>query len=210
MKREFSPVPLAAVLIVLCVCFRVISSKFPDFTFNISPLMAVAFVGAMYLPKRWGWLIVPITLIITEIAFLSINYKTDGTGQLVSWWTLVNLGFYSALYVAASGFGNFIAQFRSLALIAGGSLLCSLLFYVASNTFSWVYFTAIHMPNAYAPTLAGWWQANTVGMAGFPPTWLFLRNAMAGDLFFAFALLLFLDRAFLFGQLPARTAARAA
>ena len=44
----------------------------------------------------------------------------------------------------------------------------------------------------YAASLAGWWQAITVGLAGYQPTWHFLRNGMAGDL--CFVLLLFLDR----------------
>jgi hypothetical protein len=129
---------------------------------------------------------------------------------MISWWTLGNIAFFAVVYAAASGFGYVIARHRSLPLLATGSLLCSLVFYVASNTFSWIYDIAIQMPNGYAPTLAGWWQANTVGVAGFPPTWLFLRNAMAGDLFFGFLLLLVLDRAFLFGQAPAKNVPRTA
>jgi hypothetical protein len=91
-----------------------------------------------------------------------------------------------------------------------GSLLCSLIFYVASNTFSWAYDIAIQMPNSYAPTLAGWWQANTVGIPGYSPTWLFLRNGILGDFFFGFVLLLVLDRGFLFGPVHAKTAPRIA
>jgi len=47
-------------------------------------------------------------------------------------------------------------------------------------------------------------------LPGYPATWTFLRNGMAGDLFFTLLLLLILDRAFLLGQAPARTAPRAA
>jgi len=210
MKREFPPLVLALILIVVCVLFRVISSKYTDYSFNVSPLMAIAFVGAMYLPRRWGWLVAPVTLVFTELAFLRTNYLTDASGQMISWWTLGNIAFFAAVYAAASGFGYLIARYRSLPLLVAGSLLCSLVFYVASNTFSWAYDIAIQMPNSYAPTLAGWWQANTIGVAGFPPTWLFLRNAMAGDLFFGFLLLLVLDRAFLFGQAPAKSVPRIA
>ena len=36
--------------------------------------------------------------------------------------------------------------------------------------------------------VAGWWQANTVGLPGWQPTWTFLRNGVLGDLAFTFAL----------------------
>jgi hypothetical protein len=78
------------------------------------------------------------------------------------------------------------------------------LFYFASNTLAWA-----HDPD-YAKSLAGWWQANTVGLPGYPPTWTFLRNALAGDMVFVVLLWLVLDRAFLWGHAPARTAARIA
>ncbi len=66
------------------------------------------------------------------------------------------------------------------------------------------------MTPGYPATFAGWWQANTVGLPGYDPTWLFLRNGMAGDLFFTLLLLLVLDRGLLFGEAPAHTKARTA
>jgi hypothetical protein len=210
MKRDFSPVYLALGLMVFCIAFRVISSHYTEYTFDLSPLLAVAYIGTMYLPRRWGWLVVPITLVFTELAFLRVNYLTDGSGQVLSWWTLASVVFYAVLYAAISGWGAFIARFRSLGLVIGGSLVASLVFYVASNTFSWVYDGAVHLPNGYAPTLAGWFQANTTGLPGYAPTWTFLRNGMLGDLFFGFLLLLVLDRALLFGHGSTKTATRAA
>jgi hypothetical protein len=206
MKREFSPVNLALVLILGCVTFRLLSSHFPEFIPNISPLMAIAFVGAMYLPARWGWIVGPSTLIITDLAFLEINYQTDGTGSMFSWWTLISAG----IYAAAGGLGILISQHKSLTKIVSGSLACSLLFYVAANTFSWWHDVAVGMIPGYSATLAGWWQANTIGLPGYTPTWLFLRNGMAGDLFFVFLLLLVLDRGLLFGHATARSGPRAA
>jgi len=206
MKREFSPTYLAAILILGCVTFRLISSLFPEVIPNISPLMAIAYVGAMYLPRRWGWLVGPATLILTDLAFFRENYLTDGSGTMFSWFSLVSL----VVYALAGGIGILIAQRKSLTKIICGSLACSLLFYVASNTFSWWHDVLVNMTPGYAPTLAGWWQANTVGLAGYVPTWTFLRNGMAGDLFFTLLLLLVLDRGLLFGQAPARTATRAA
>jgi hypothetical protein len=203
MKREFSPIHLALLLILSCVVFRLISSVFPEYIPNISPLMAIAFVGAMYLPGRWGWLVGPATLILTDLAFLNVNYRTEGA--MFSWWSLVSLG----IYALAGGLGVWIASRKSLVKIIGGSIVCSLLFYVAANTFSWWNNLAMKMIPAYPPTLAGWWQANTVGLAGYTPTWLFLRNGIAGDLFFVLLLLLILDRGLLWGQVPTQAAQRA-
>ena len=168
--------------------------------------MAIAFVGAMYLPARWGWLVGPVALVITDLAFLRVNYLTDGSGSMFSLWTLASLG----IYAAAGGLGVLLSHHKSLGKVIIGSLGCSLLFYVVANTFSWVHNISIQMTPGYAGTLAGWWQANTVGLPGYVPTWLFLRNAMVGDLFFAMVLLLILDRHFLFGRVSDRSTASVA
>ena len=209
MKRKHSPVYPALILILGCVIFRLLSSKYPEFIPNISPLMAIAYVGAMYLPRRWGWLIGPVALLITDLAFVRMNYLAEGS--MFSWWTLIAFG----VYAAAGGLGMLISRRKTLTRIAGGSLGCSLVFYVASNTFSWANNVVLHQVPGYPSTLAGWWQANTAGLAGYPPTWLFLRNGMAGDLFFGLLLLLALDRGLLFGRAsagksPAKAAARMA
>jgi len=196
MKREFSPIYLALILVLGCVTFRLLSSEFPEFIPNISPLMAIAFVGAMYLPCRWGWLVGPATLILTDLAFLQINFRSEGA--MFSWWSVISLG----IYAAAGGLGILISRRKSLAKIISGSLGCSFVFYGAANTFSWWHNVVVHLTPGYPATLAGWWQANTVGLPGYTPTWFFLRNGMAGDLFFAFLLLLVLDRGFLFGRAP--------
>jgi len=202
MKRELTPLHLALILILGCTVFRLFSSWFPEVIPNISPLMALALVGAMYLPRRWGWLVGPAAMVITDLAFLDVNYRTDGSGAVFSWWTVISLG----IYVVAGGIGILISRRKSLSKIIGGSLACSLLFYVVGNTFSWWHDIVVKMNPGYSPTLAGWWQANTIGLAGYPPTWLFLRNGMAGDLFFVFFFLLVLDRGFLLGRTPAKAA----
>jgi hypothetical protein len=206
MKREFSPVYLALILVLGCVTFRLLSSEFPEFIPNVSPLMAIAFVGAMYLPRRWGWLVGPSTLVLTDLAFLRVNYLTDGSGSMFSWWTVISLG----IYAAVGGLGLVIARRQTLTKVVGGSLASSFLFYIVSNTFSWWHDVVVGMTPGYSATLAGWWQANTVGIPGLPPTWIFLRNGMAGDLFFVLLLLLVLDRGLLFGQAPARASERTA
>jgi hypothetical protein len=204
MKREFSPVYLALILVLGCVTFRLLSSHFPEFIPNISPLMAIAYVGAMYLPRRWGWLVGPATLVVTDLAFVRLNQ--DAGSPMFSRWSLASLAFYAA----AGGLGLLIARRKSLTKIIGGSVGLSLAFYVVANTFAWAGGAATAAEPGYAMTFAGWWQANTVGLPGWEPTWHFLRNGMAGDLFFSLLLLLVLDRGLLFGEAPARTRARTA
>jgi hypothetical protein len=206
MKREFSPGYLALVLILSCVTFRLLSSHFPSFIPNISPLMAVAFVGAMYLPARWGWLVGPATLALTDLGFAELNHAAGSA--MFSWWTFVSL----AIYAGAGALGILISRHKSIVKIMAGSISLSVLFYIVANTFAWAGGAATASNPGYAMTFAGWVQANTVGLPQYSdtPTWMFLRNSMAGDLFFVFALLLVLDRGFLFGQAPAKTEARLA
>ncbi len=201
MKRESSPLQLALFLILGCVLLRLLNNYYPTISPNVSPLMAIAFVGAMYLPRQWGWLVGPVALLVTDLAFLQVNYLTDRSGSVFSWWTVLSM----AVYAAAGGLGILIAQRQSLTKIIGGSLFCSLFFYIVSNTFSWWHDIAVGMTGGYAPSFAGWLQANTVGLPGYEPTWMFLRNAMAGDLFFALVLLLILDRGLLLGQASVRS-----
>jgi hypothetical protein len=204
MKREFSPIYLALVLVLGCITFRLLSSLYPHLIPNISPLLAMSFVAAMVLPARWGWLVGPSTLLVTELAFVELNQRAGS--PMFSWWLVISLAFYAA----AGGLGLLIAQRKTLAKIIGGSLSLSFLFYVVANTFAWAGGAATATNPGYPQTFAGWWQANTVGLPGWEPTWHFLRNGMAGDLLFVLVLLLILDRAFLLGQAPAKSEARLA
>jgi len=204
MKQKLSPFQLAGFLVVIGILYSLISSRYPVAIPNVSPLLAIAYIGAMYLPRRWGWSVGPVTLLIVNLAYIATNYRADGS--TLSW----ALAGCLAVYALAGVLGAAIAPNKSLGKIIAGSLACSLLFYVVSNTFSWWTYQAPQFASGYAPTAAGWWQANTIGVPGFPPTWYFLRNAMAGDLFFAIVLLLVLDRSVIFGHTSDKTSAQAA
>jgi hypothetical protein len=172
----------ALFLVLGCICYRLVSATHPDALPNISPMIAVALVGAMYLPRAWGWLIGPAAWLVTEAAFLSTNYRTEG--HLFSWWTVVPLFFYALV----GGLGVVLAGNKSFLKIAAGSVLCSVTFYVLTNTLAWWGNSLPIVTPSYAPTWAGWWQANTVGLPGWQPTWTFLRNGLLGDLAFTLAL----------------------
>ena len=186
------PLYRAALLILACACFRLLSSIDPTLLPNVSPLMAVAFVGAMFLPMRWGWLVGPATLVITDLAFMAVDRQIEG--RVFSAFTLMEI----AVYALAGGLGLLIARHRTLPRVIGGTIACSLVFYVAANTVCWCANLAPAVTPGYPASFAGWWQANTVGLPGWAPSWLFLRNGVLGDLFFALLLLAIFDRAWAF------------
>jgi hypothetical protein len=183
MTRDRSSLYRALFLVLGCICYRLLSGLHPEWLPNISPMIAVALVGAIYLPRAWGCAVGPAAFLITDLAFLSTNYRANGS--MFSWWTLAFLAFYALV----GGLGALLAGNKSLVKIAAGSILCSITFYVLANTVAWWGNSLTTITPSYAPTLAGWWQANTVGLPGWQPTWTFLRNGVAGDLVFTLMLL---------------------
>jgi hypothetical protein len=92
-------------------------------------------------------------------------------------YTIFTVIFFTIIAFAASQFGGRAGWWTMF----GGTLMCSLLFYLAANTFAWIQSAGYPPPMAYPQTMAGWWQAQTVGLPGYPPSWTFLRNALIGD-----------------------------
>jgi hypothetical protein len=74
--------------------------------------------------------------------------------------------------------GAWVAKRKSWLNLLNGALTSAIIFYFVTNTQSWA---ADHF---YAKTLAGWWQALTVGHPEYPPTVFFFRNTLFGDLMF--------------------------
>jgi len=68
--------------------------------------------------------------------------------------------------------------------LLGGGILGALLFYLITNTASWL-MNPFNNPD-YPKTLLGWIKALTIGTTGWPQTWEFFRNTlMSGGLFTA-------------------------
>ena len=68
--------------------------------------------------------------------------------------------------------------------LLGGGILGALLFYLITNTASWL-MNPFNNPD-YPKTLLGWIKALTTGTSGWPHTWEFFRNTMmSGGLFTA-------------------------
>lgn len=163
---------VAAGFILAVSAFRLLrAALLPDLP-NFAPVMAMAFCGGLFLPGLSAW-VLPLAAICLSDLVLNVVLKCpliEG-GQLAAW----------ACLVFAVAAGRWLASRRpgpSLTAIAGVLTANAMLFYLVTNTISWLV-----MPE-YARTLAGWWQAVTVGIPGYPPTWTFFRNALLGDFVF--------------------------
>lgn len=160
----------ALLLTVVAVAFR-LAAPFSgsEWMMNFSPLAAIALCGAFYLPRRLA-LLLPLTALLISDLLLNAHY---GASLL----TLEMLPRYAAL-AAIAGVGIWLGSARSAGALIGASLGSSLLFYLVTNTASWL------GSALYAQSFAGWLQALTTGVPGFPPTYLFFRNSLVSDLLF--------------------------
>lgn len=164
--------PVALVLIILATLYRVLPTLDPGLS-NFSPVMAIAFCGAVYFRRRGMWLIPFVALALSDL-YLNHYYAREFGFS----WPLSGLAVRTACFAAALLLGAWVARRKSWLNLLNGSLLGAVLFYLVTNTQSWA------ADPYYAKTLAGWWQALTVGHPEYPPTIYFFRNTLFGDLMF--------------------------
>lgn len=163
---------LAVALILAAAGWRVAAAWEPSLA-NFAPLMALAFCGGVYFKSRRMWL-VPFAALLLSDLYLDHYYAT----QFGYNWPVGAAGIRALCFVVAIYFGWVVAHRKSWLNLFTGTLGGSVLFYLVTNSHAWWY------DMAYAKTLAGWWQAMTVGHPEFPPTLLFFRNSIVSDLFF--------------------------
>ena len=169
----------ALVLLLVVVLYRVVSgfAGSTDFAWlhNFAPLAAIALCGAVYLPRRAA-LVLPLAMLFLSDLVLNLFHYHQPL------FTLEILPRYLALALIG-GLGFALRGRANLLRLLAASFAGSLIFYVLSNTGSWLY------EPGYAKTAAGWLQALTTGLPGYPPTWHFYRHTLASDL--GFTLLFF-------------------
>ena len=137
---------------------------------NFSAAYALAFCAGVYFPKRLAWWLPLATLLATD-ALMNLFYYHVAP---VSAYMLVNYATYAAIIAIGQWFSARTAWLNLL----GGGLLGAILFYLVTNTSAW-----LQNPE-YAKTLAGWIQALTTGIPGYPPTWVFFwKTLLSGALF---------------------------
>jgi hypothetical protein len=141
---------------------------------NFSAAYAIVFCAGLYLPGPLRW-IIPLCVLTGSDLLLNLFFYTHGDFSLGRFILdqLPNLLAYAGLI----GLGRAFGAKRPWWMLAGGGIISALLFYIVTNTGAW-------MSLPYAKTFAGWIQAITTGLPGYPPTWEFFRNTLlSGGLF---------------------------
>jgi len=87
--------------------------------------------------------------------------------------SVFNAILFAGMFVLAS-----LLRRPKFPVAAGLTVFGVVAFYLVANTGAWI------SSPAYAKNIAGWWQSQTVGLPGFPPSYYFLRNGLIGNLAF--------------------------
>ena len=160
-------------LLLVAVLYRVVlgiaGSAHLDWLHNFSPLAAIALCGALYLPRRLAIALPLVALFVSDL-FLNAHYGEP----LLSFAMLPG---YLALGLCVA-LGLRLRGQPALGPVLSASVAGSIAFYAITNTAAWA------TEPLYARTVAGWWQALTSGLPGYPPTLVFFRNSLSGDLLF--------------------------
>jgi glycerol uptake facilitator-like aquaporin len=111
-----------------------------------------------------------------HLLYQAMNYA----GYALLWW--LGRAFRNAAKKNPPGREGLATMARSWLALLGGGLLGAVLFYLITNTASWL-INPFGNPE-YSKDLAGWLAALTTGTQGHPPTWEFFRNTLlSGGLF---------------------------
>ena len=142
----------------------------PLLPYNFSAAHALLFCAAFWLPGWLGWVLPMATIIVTDLLLNSFVYNEPLLLQSsIPIW--ITLGIFVVL-------AKWLAKRRSYGRVFLGTFIGTLLFYLVSNTMAW-----FGNP-AYVKSFAGWIQALSVGLPGFPPTWFFGLKSLLGTSLF--------------------------
>lgn len=154
-------------------------SRWPGlFPPSFSVAYALVFCAGVYFPKRVSSWSVLAAMLATDIA-LNFYYQHKFPDENIwSGTNLASLAFNYAAYIVLNSLGRRFKPQASFLALLGGGLLGAILFFVITNTASWLF------NPEYAKTIAGWIRALTTGLSGWPQTWEFFRNTLlSGGLF---------------------------
>jgi hypothetical protein len=164
--------PVALFLIILATLYRLLPTLDLALS-NFSPVMAIAFCGAVYFRNHWMRLVPFVALSLSDVYINNFYAREYGFNWPVSGFLARTGCFAVALLI-----GAWIAKRKSWLNLLNGALLSAVVFYHVTNTQSWA------GDAFYAKTIGGWWQALTVGHPEYPPTVYFFRNTLFGDLMY--------------------------
>jgi hypothetical protein len=132
---------------------------------NFSVAYAFAFCAGVYFRGAVKWWLPLGVMLVTDVALDVFYYHVTP----FSYWLVLNYAIYAVIIGLGQWFGPRTGFFK---LILGG-LLGAVLFYLVTNTLSWL------QDPVYAKTIAGWIQALTIGHPDLhPSTWELFRNTL--------------------------------
>ena len=180
-RRKFSRVK-GKLLLPILVMFVFALTRLPGLMPpSFSAAYAIAFCAGVFFPKKTAWWLPIATLLATDLA-LNFYYQF---GLGIECFTLTVILYMMGNYVGYAALiwlGQRFNRKTSLVGLLGGGILGAILFYLITNTLSWL-INPFHHPE-YTRNLAGWIWALTKGTGGWPETWTFFRNTLlSGGLF---------------------------
>jgi hypothetical protein len=165
----------ALLLIIAAVAYRIVTGlaiiSGSTSLSNFAPLAAVALCAAAYFPAKYKFTVPMIALLISDVV-LNLFYGFSLFSPFVA---SHYIGF-----ALVGGLGWLLRKRASFKTLLPASIAASLLFYLVTNTVSWIF------DPGYARNLAGLVQALTVGLPQYSstPSWMFFRNSVLSDLLF--------------------------
>jgi hypothetical protein len=125
---------------------------------NVAPITALALFGAVFLPKRFAF-IIPLAAVFLSDLFIGFYGMT--------------MFFVYGSFILSGLIGLYIRTRKSVRMVIGGSLLSSLLFFLITNFGVW-----INPISFYSKNIEGLLLCYTAALP-------FFRNTLLGDLFFS-------------------------
>jgi hypothetical protein len=169
------PMIPALLLILSAIGYRIVTGLFAEpgsiGLLNFAPLAAIALCAAAYFPAKYKFTVPMIALLISDVV-LNMHY---GFSLLSPFVFSHYIGF-----TLVGCLGLLLQNRRSIKTLLPASIAGSLIFYVVTNSVSWLF------DPGYAKNFAGLIQALTVGLPQYSatPTWMFFRNSVVSDLLF--------------------------
>ena len=159
-------------------------SRWPGlFPPSFSAVYALVFCAGVYFAGRFSWAMLLGVMVLTDVA-LNFYYQKAKGWDVWQWsvlrYQLVNYAAYAVIFLL----GRRCKRTSPFYALLGGGLLGALLFYVITNTASWL-FNPFDNPE-YKRNFSSWLLALIKGTGGWPDAWLFFRNTLlSGGLFTA-------------------------
>jgi hypothetical protein len=165
----------ALLLIFSAIAYRIVTGLFAQpgsiGLLNFAPLAAIALCAAAYFPAKYKFTVPIIALLISDLV-LNVHYGFSLLSPFV-------LSHYLGFAIVGC-LGLLLQKRRSMKTLLPASIAGSLIFYIVTNSVSWLF------DPGYVKNFAGLIQALTTGLPQYSatPTWMFFRNSIISDLLF--------------------------